>query len=90
MARAKRPQVHVSGEGIVNQHCSIMRTNEFHAHETGFPVVITDMLLAISMSGVDGDAVRLDRLVVLDGSSQRVWWSTRGWSPSERCGKHQG
>jgi len=50
----------------------MMRTNEFHAHETWFPVVIADILLAIGMEGADGDAVGFDSMEILDGVSQRI------------------
>lgn len=63
---------------IVNQHRTCMRPDEFHAHKTGFLVVITNMLLSVCMSGVDGDTVGSDCAVMLDGVSQRVWWSAGG------------
>ena len=62
-----------------------MRAYEFHAHETGFLVVIADMLLDIGMEGADGDAVRFDSMVMLNGVSQRI----RG-SAGEGSGKQQG
>lgn len=89
MLNTKRPQAHALAVWIVNQHRTGMRPDEFHAHETGFLVVITNVLLAVGMSGVDGDTVGLDCAVMLDGASQRVWWSAGGGSV-ERCGKHQG
>src|SRR5450759_1704145 len=85
MLNTKRPQVHALSVWIVNQHRTGMRPDEFHAHETGFLVEITNVLLAVAISGVDGDTVGLDGAVMLDGASQRVWWGT-----GERCGKHQG
>src|SRR5450756_1972488 len=90
MLNTKRPHAHTPGIRIVNQQRAVMWTNKFHAHKTRFLVVIANVLLAAGMSGVDGDTVGLDCAVMLDGASQRVWWSIGGGNTGERCGKHQG
>jgi hypothetical protein len=89
-AGAEWPQAHASGGWVVNQHRAIMRTDEFHAHETGFPEVVANMLLAAGMEGADGDTIGFDRLVMLDGGSQRAGWNTDEICAGERCGKHHG
>src|SRR5450759_3472888 len=90
MLNTKRPHAHTPGIRIVNQQRAVMWTNKFHAHKTRFLVVLANVLLAAGMSGVDGDTVGLDCAVMLDGASQRVWWSIGGGNTCERCGKHQG
>src|SRR5271169_3427625 len=80
MTGAKRPQANALGVWIVNHQRTGMRPDKFHAHKTGFLVVITNVLFSVGMSGVDGDTVGLDRLVMLDSSSQRGWLIVRGRS----------
>src|SRR5450631_216877 len=78
MFNTERPQVHALSGWIVNQHCTGMRPNEFHAHKSGFLVEITYVLLAVGMRGVDGDTVGLDGAVMFDGAGQWVWRSSVG------------
>ena len=85
MASAKRPQAHALGVWIVNQHRTFVRTDKLHTNEAGLLVVVADMLLAVGMEGADGDAVRFDSMVMLDGVSQRI----RG-SAGEGSSKQQG